>query len=435
MTQNNEKLWMHNGWLFFGLLFLLAPFITLAVKGLVILLALAGIIGLVMTRAWNPLLWLPPLAPFSLGYLFLAFALISVAWSPNLEGSLTSFAKLSASLVFTFLALHAVTRLTTSPRNETYKNILSLTLIVTIWINLLIAPWPYYGPGLDAFLTAHTGQNLAGLTGYEFELVRQVNRALTVLAILLFIIGPYEMSRRPKTFIVTCFSFLIATIFSDSQTAVLAFVLGIAGYAVARMSIRLLHNLILTCLAAGLVLAPILFGTMESTRTITDIVPAEVNELAAVDTRLHIYRVFGQESLNKPYFGHGYYSSKEYHPSDIQRYLDEMEAAGGSAVHIASARQYGTIAAHPHQIFLQVVFEFGFLGALLFWFACAQGIKSISCRIDTASHAWFLASLGPIFAQTLFGYSPWQSWLLATLGLCVLLGNIFWSERGVERSA
>ncbi len=435
MTQQKDKLWTSNGWLLFGLFFLLAPFITIAVKGVVILLALAGIMGLALTRSWNPQSWLPPLAPFSLGYLFLAFALISVAWSPNLEGSLTSFAKLSASLIFTFLALHAVTRLTASPRNETYKNILSLTLIVTIWINLLIAPWPYYGPSLDAFLIGQTGQNLSGLTGYDFELVRQVNRALTILAILLFVIGPYEMAQRPKLFVLTCVGFLIATIFSDSQTAVLAFLLGIGGYAVALISLRLLQNLILACLAIGLVVAPLLFGGLDSTRTITDLVPSEVDRLASVDTRLHIYRVFGQESLNNPYFGHGYYSSKDYHPTEIVRYLDEMEAAGGSAVHIASSRQYGTIAAHPHQIFLQVVFEFGFLGALLFWFACAQTIRAISNRISPEAQAWFLASLGPIFAQTLFGYSLWQSWLLATLGLCVLLGNIFWVNRDPEVSA
>jgi len=435
MTQQKGKLWMSNGWLLFGLFFLMAPFITLAVKGVVILLALAGIIGLTLTRSWNPQRWLPPFAPFSLGYLFLAFALISISWAPNVTGSLTSFAKLCASLIFTFLALHAVTQLTASPRNETYRNILSLTLIITIWINLLIAPWPYYGPSLDAFLTAQTGQNLASLTRYDFELVRQVNRALTVLAILLFLVGPYEMAKRPKLFILTCLGFLIATTFSDSQTAVLAFLLGGLGFVVASISLRFAQNLILACLAIGLVVAPLLFGTLDSTRTITNFVPAQVDRLASVDIRLHIYRVFGQESLDTPYFGHGYYSSKDYQPTKIGRYLDEMEAAGGNADHIASSRQYGTMAAHPHQLFLQVVFEFGFLGALLFWFACAQTITAISRRISPAAQAWFLASLGPVFAQTLFGYSLWQSWLLAAFGLCVLLGNIFWVNRDPEPSA
>ena len=68
---------------------------------------------------------------------------------------------------------------------------------------------------------------------------------------------------------------------------------------------------------------------------------------------------------------------------------------------------------HAHNLPLQIVFEFGYLGSILF---LAAFWWLLNLRFGGSSNAALAATLAAIGGLLLFSYSVWQSWLLASLG-------------------
>lgn len=407
-----------------ALLFLIAPIITFAIKGTPIVLACIGFIALLTVRSWRIF---PKLKDYWAGYGFLALALFSLTWSIDAPAGSEALAKLTITLACLFLGSRALSHVDQNT-NETWKNILSLSFIAAMWVNAIIAPWPYYGPVIDTYFLSTYGQTVADAVGYEFELIRQVNRALALLPVIIFIIAPFELERRPRLFCVSFLVFFLACIFSDSQTAVLALLLGLIGLGLGKISAPLGRGLVLACLGVGLIVTPFIIDAITARDGLSKNMPTTVNELANADARLAIYRFFARDVFDAPLIGHGFYSAKDYSPPNIDTYLEEMVDEGLSEEVLGNMSNHGVIASHPHQLFLQILFELGFVGAAVFWLASAQLISNAARSFEHDIQPWIVATLGPVFAQTLFGYSPWQSWLLAALGLCLLLACIFWQR-------
>ena len=119
-----------------------------------------------------------------------------------------------------------------------------------------------------------------------------------------------------------------------------------------------------------------------------------------------IYYTYANEALSRPLIGHGLKSTKNFSPNNPDLYIKHAE---DRRVRAASL----TKLAHAHNFPLQIIFEFGYLGAILFlgafWWL-------LNLRFDKPSRATLAATLAAICGLLLFAYSFWQSWLLASLG-------------------
>ena len=84
------------------------------------------------------------------------------------------------------------------------------------------------------------------------------------------------------------------------------------------------------------------------------------------------------------------------------------------------------VVAHAHNFPLQIIFEFGYLGALLFLMALWWLLNSNFTNCNRHVKA---ATLASVFGLLLFAYSFWQSWIVASLGFLYFLMNILYRPR------
>ena len=81
--------------------------------------------------------------------------------------------------------------------------------------------------------------------------------------------------------------------------------------------------------------------------------------------------------------------------------------------------------AHAHNFALQIIFEFGYVGAFLFlsafWWL-------LNLRLDNQGRIIHAATLAALCGQLLFAYSLWQSWLLASLGFLYFYMSVMYQR-------
>ena len=86
---------------------------------------------------------------------------------------------------------------------------------------------------------------------------------------------------------------------------------------------------------------------------------------------------------------------------------------------------------HAHNLPLQIIFEFGYLGAILF---LAAFWSLLNLRFDNAGRATHAATLAAICGLLLFSYSFWQSWLLASLGFLYFYASILYRREDQDNA-
>ena len=80
---------------------------------------------------------------------------------------------------------------------------------------------------------------------------------------------------------------------------------------------------------------------------------------------------------------------------------------------------------HAHNLPLQIIFEFGYFGALLLLF----GLWRLTRLSFVGEQRPFqFAALGATLGFLMFAYSLWQSWLMASLGVALLYAIILQSR-------
>lgn len=106
--------------------------------------------------------------------------------------------------------------------------------------------------------------------------------------------------------------------------------------------------------------------------------------------RLYIWKVISDFVFEKPILGHGFKAT-----SKIENRLKQFSAIELINQH-GKRYKIGTkgkdFAVHPHNFFLQIWFEFGFVGILLFIFLCTKILNKIN-RLNKQYKVIFLGSL------------------------------------------
>ena len=92
---------------------------------------------------------------------------------------------------------------------------------------------------------------------------------------------------------------------------------------------------------------------------------------------------------------------------------------------VATSKRNGTVQAHAHNLPLQIIFEFGYVGAFLFLPALWALLNIKFVKMGRAVRA---AAFGAVIGLLLFAHSIWQSWLLASLGFLYFYISILYQR-------
>ena len=122
------------------------------------------------------------------------------------------------------------------------------------------------------------------------------------------------------------------------------------------------RKLIFTATTIGLLASPIIFVKSFENNIVEKFAPQIIQQKASGAQREWIYYTYAKETLAKPLIGHGLRSTHNFSPDNLSSYIkmaDDRRISLGTRENIA----------HAHNLPLQIIFEFGYLGAILFLLA------------------------------------------------------------------
>ncbi len=392
MTKTSEKI----GRSALYLLVLAGPVLALATKGFAPLLAISGsmaLIAILMQPAkFRQVEW----RKFTFALPFLFFMGLSLLWSQAENGHRSYFILL---LVIVFTACLRITfKGLPLKEQDRFKHLLSISLLLGIIVSISIGSYPLLWPGLSILTNNFSDQ----FTFANIELLRQSNRSLSLIPVFLFPIAGFYWHRARWFFISLISIAFFITANSNSQTAFLAISLGTIAFVFSYFYKYDGRKLIFAVIAIGLLFSPIIFLKSFENNLVRNYAPQIVKQKASGEYREWIYYTYANEALTRPLLGHGLNSKINFSPDDQHNYIK-----------LAQERNVPYSLVHAHNFPLQIIFEFGYLGAILF---LAAFWWLLNLRFDNAGRLTHAATLAAICGLLLFSYSLWQSWLLASLG-------------------
>ena len=197
---------------------------------------------------------------------------------------------------------------------------------------------------------------------------------------------------------------LVAIAGSDSQTAKLALVTGsLAAGAACMSAIWARRGLAVVWLSACLAIVPLALLAQSSgiaKRGLDQALPG-----ASPAVRVEILDAYARKVIERPLIGHGVNSSYVLGPK-----FDAAELDADGATPRGGMRQ------HPHNVYMQVWFELGAIGAVLFsliGLAILRAIAAAPPRAQPLACAAF-AIVATVVAPS---YGMWQYWFMAAIAL------------------
>ncbi|MGZ9108264.1 MAG: O-antigen ligase family protein [Micavibrio sp.] len=200
---------------------------------------------------------------------------------------------------------------------------------------------------------------------------------------------------------------------TDSQSAQLAFLLGVLTLIIAPVGRRAFWVVAAIVLCAGVVAAPWIAQYLFS---LTPQTPPQVpqngvgwqyaNLINRTNylPRLELWDYVSRYALNSPWIGYG---------MDATRYVPAFDSK--------EIYQPGTTLLHPHNAALQIWMEFGALGATLTAAGLAFLCKKLSALPDQLSKRLGLAVFVGIIGVGVVGYGLWQAWWIGLLAFLASL--------------
>lgn len=397
------------------LLLLSGPLLALSVRGFAPMLALAGF------ASWMTVFRVAPInrdishfGSYRLPLAALAFMIASAIWGISDRSSDTAIRLVLICLFMTSI-LVAFNNLDTETRSK-WGHLWSRSLIIGIIFSLIVGPYNFYWP------------ELKNLLENQFELLRQVNSSLSILPIFLFLLLstlPERSSRKSVSITILALGItFFVTLVSESQTSLLAVVLGLIGYSLARVNRIWCRNIIFTALAFCTLLSPPIFKTAYENNWVQHYAPEVIRVHGSGEIRQWLYHVYANESLNKPFLGHGINGSKYYAPKDLAAYATPVLEDKKIGRFATNAIKNNVLASHPHNLFLQLIFEFGYFGSILILAAVWVLFKKLHQVTPAAQAPFIWGSVGAALGTLMFGFTIWHSWLMAALATAILFAYV-----------
>jgi hypothetical protein len=385
----------------------------LAIKGFPALLALAGLLSTVALVSQGKWLRLSQAKHHGASLALLAWVSLSAIWSVHDEAE--------KKLVQLFLSIFFATSLfllfaqLSDDEKAFWRRRISISIGLGLGLSLLLGPWHLYAPTLGDAVSS------------VLELIRQVNRSLTIVAILVFIYAGSLVKTHPRIAYALLAVATTVAFYSESQSAALAMTFGLLAIAMARLSVAITRRLILASFALSLlVIAPFSIRAFEQNWSDTYLPQAIQN--ASPNIRSWIYYVYSKEFLSTATFGRGLQSSRHFNPENLETYTKPCKQMPRVNRVCATALESQRVASHAHNLFLQILFELGIVGGFLSLLALGKWLP----RKQSENEIWRTGAWAAAMGTLMFSYNFWQAWLMASLLICALCATILLPDDAAE---
>ena len=393
-------------------LVLAGPILGFATKGFAPLLTISGGMAFIAVLLRSANLKQLELRKFIFAAPFLLFIGFSLLWSES-ERSGSSYFVLILVVVFTACLRITFKELSIGEQDK-FKHLLSISLLFGIIVSISIGSYPLFWPELSSLANIVSNQ----ISFANIELVRQSNRSLSLIPVFLFPLAGFYWHRARWLFVPLFVVTFFITANSNSQTAFLALLLGTLVFGLSYLNLYDGRKLIFTVMAIGLLASPIMFVKSYENNFVQNYAPPIIKQKASGELRQWMYYAYAKEALSQPILGHGFRSTENFSPKNHSNYKDPVHE-----------RNLTDPFAHAHNFPLQIIFEFGYLGAILF---LAAFWWLLNLRFDNPRRATHAATLGATCGLLLFAYSLWQTWLLASLGFLYFYMSILYRRDGLS---
>ena len=410
------------------LLLLSVPVVVFAAKALVIVMVFVALAcGYVSVRRKESKVrtsrWQLGLV---IGFIFLSA--ISYLWSINQAETIKTLAKLGFACG-AGLVMHAYIEALTPDRRRIFAEVMGPAMVITLLLVLIPSQWLWLRDILNPLFVVMTGDTVAVFFGYEGELVRQINRSLSLTVALVFLLMAFY-HHRPVLCGILFIVMGVCLVFSSNQSALLGWALG--GLAMAVFANRYLRAPALRLtqallLAAALLVAPAMQFNYEQ-QLAAQLVPADLARKSSSNIRTWLYGATASQAIQRPLLGHGSGASRNL-PLDALN-LDALQIiqTAPSSVNKANVQATNVLASHPHNLFLQVFFELGVLGSLIFGIMLAS-IADALARAHSRQVPMLMGAFAAGLGALLFSYNMYQGWLISGALLLIMLGRLLYLAR------
>jgi len=376
-----------------NLLIIMIPAIAM-VAGLSLSVFVPLFLILVVAAVWKPQISFD-FNSYKLELVFLSWLLLCCFWSPNVFISLKSWLKVICLLLASYIAITNIKALTLDRPKLSSNLFLAITLPLAIFLIEINS----HGT-ISLFIAKFIkGQEDPAFYLYIWD------RGITMLGLFSWVIIGILLKHR-SFFLVTLFYFFVLSIALVSDS--LATAVGFAFAGIVFLLVRyfaLFRNPRFT--SAIFILLSILmlvgFYFMDPMK-----ISNENNFLPlSAKHRIFIWHYVADHSADQLLYGHGFDSSKAVHIPDA----DMIEYAG---------QKLSPLPLHPHNGPLQILFETGLIGLVLYFMLITKYLSIISIRREATQDNWQLNLIAikyAFFANYIIicfvSYSMWRFWWLA----------------------
>jgi len=342
-----------------------------------------------------------PFSPPKVAWILAAiiiWAIISSTWAIDFTQSITTAARLMLAVIMLIVLLNAASNIGTNEKKMLYRW-LSRGGILAIVITLFSIAYIY----LDT--TWMQGKEMA-----DHEL-NTLNRSASILALFAW---PWALSigrhYGPIWAIIFIVTLAVTIYLLPPVTPLLALLIGTCAFAVAWVAPFCAKALIVIAITLSVGIIPFL-------NTFLPFIAGSLDrDMLGSISLLHrfvIWEFAAGHILERPLVGWGLDAARAFPSGDTNMLIFESTSVGS----IIGQR----LPLHPHNAFIQIWLELGFIGVFLFCSLLASAIRAIpQSRPKTIDAAICVAVLATAITIAQLGYGFWQGWWLSALGLATI---------------
>jgi len=359
------------------------------------------------------------LANWKLELLFALWCLIANFYSPNYPDSVINYLQIFIVAIMGFVINNNIDKL---PIDLTKTKLYFLIGIATAIILFFIE---YFSHGIITKTFRTSFQPKSSVHFFLFLLDRGCSLLSVLSWVVIIIFIQYRKYLLASVYYILIFYLLYI---SDSLASFLAFAVGGLVFLISRISVnKLLHSIVLksfiVAIIAGSVLMPIISYKLQ---------PYDVSDQYSkylpdsAKHRIFIWHFVAEKIIEKPTFGYGFTSSRNFkiNENDIVEY---------------NQWTWSPFPLHPHNNILQILFEIGIIGFILFLSLIYKYIQQINNITFTTPKDQYTNSNADIlnyksvsyacfinyYIIGMISFNIWQIWWVCTAFGVVTLFKLF----------
>ena len=394
-------------WLFPLLISPLGLIIPIAPRSGPLFVLLLGLLGIAHYFRRKPSLDWMVNKPTAALVIWLFYLFLTGLWSYMPERSFEQAFRISL-LVFFGIAGFSLIKSLSDAQKQRAAACLIPAIVVGIIFGCVFGLLQYTGPYIR-IITDFLGTS-PEFSAFNGDNRRHIAKTMLITNLAFFALLPW-LWRKQKLIALLSYALLFSVcLYSDSQSSLFSCFVGGLVFLGLRISPSFMPKAIMVTIITSFFIVIPLTQSEILQRVGNEVNATKIGKSTSPTTRIGVYQFFSDAALNKPLLGHGLLTGNLYNdPSSITD-LNRVP--------------YGIRT--PHNLQLQILFDTGYVGAMLMLLALLWPIWRLLKAGHHEATALMLLLLCVTIAGTLFNFVIWRTWIPSAtlLAMCFALLNI-----------